>query len=130
MPAIVKKLPDQPIVIVSIQNYITVDDARAVYQQLAKIAADIDGTVYRITDVCQMTMTFQEMIAIVREAMRGAPGSTSDPRIKNIFVGQNCLAEVAQDLMAKQGVDILMFDTMQEAMDYIQQQIDESQYRE
>jgi len=122
----VERLDGQPIILVTITGHVDGEIARSIYKQSAEIADAADEMLYRILDVRQMTTSFPEMLEVVRESGKGLPGSGRDPRIKNIYVGNNNMAKLARDLMKQFGVEMLMFLSMEDAHTYIQNQIEES----
>ena len=92
MSATVTRMPDEPIIVVTVDGHLDVEIARALYRQIAELAAQIDGPIYRITDVRKQECSFTEMMGVIKEASQGMAGTTSDPRITNIFVGREKMA--------------------------------------
>ena len=85
MPATVERLPGEPIVIVRVTGHLTVEVMRDMYRQIAEIADQIEPPLYRITGTrC-------------REASKGMSGTTTDPRIRHVYVGRDKIAMVGRD---------------------------------
>ena len=124
MSASVEKMPDEPIIVVTIDGHLDVEIAREVYAQIAKFAESIEGPIYRITDVRKQEISFMEMMAVIKEASKGMPGTTSDQRITNIFVGREKMAMLARDVLKRldpEGHGVL--ETVEDALDYIRWQL-------
>lgn len=124
----VVKMQDEPIILVTIIGHLDVDMARGIYAKIAEIAAVMDGPIYRITDVRQEHTTFGEIISVIKEASKGTAGSTTDPRIKNVFVGNEKMARVARDVLSKNmgGASMPMFATMEDALKHIRDELAQS----
>jgi hypothetical protein len=121
MSAVVTKLPDEPIILVTIEGHLDVTIARDVYAQIAVLAKEIQEPVYyRITDVRKQESTFIEMLAVVKEAMKGTEGTTTDPRMVHIFVGREKMALLARDMLRNINPhNHPMLDTVEDALTYI-----------
>jgi hypothetical protein len=122
----VERQPDQDknVIVVTIEGVLTVDMVRSIYKQIAEIAETMEGPIYRITDVRKEESTFMDIVRIIKEAGTGAPGTTTDPRIQNVFVGRGKMAAIAKDVLenTKQNLSMPMFGTMEDAFTYIEQQ--------
>ena len=126
MSVTLEKLPDEPIVIVTAVGLLNVEGMRAIYTQIAKILEKIDPPLYRISDVREQETSFAEMIEIVKEAGRGMPGTTTDPRIRHMFVGRHKFAMLARDFYRNSDPNRLSmptFDTLEEALSYVRAEI-------
>jgi len=121
----VVQLENEPIIVVTIIGYLDIAMARAIYARIAEIAATLQGPIYRITDVRQEHTTFAEIIGVIKEASKSTAGSTSDPRIKNVFVGNEKMARVARDVLRTMmgGVSMPMFATMEDALTHIHNEL-------
>jgi len=120
----VAKVPDKPIIVVSVVGHFNVEMARAIYAKIAEIAATIEGPIYRITDIREERTSFADIIGVIKEASTGAAGSTTDPRIKNVFVGDERMARVARDALVRQtGVPMPMFAKMEDAFAHINNEL-------
>jgi hypothetical protein len=133
MPATVERLPNEPIIIVTVTGQLTVEVMRDVYRQIAEIADDVVPPLYRITDTRFREASFAEMMAIIKEASKGMPGTTTDPRIRNMFVGRDKMAMIGRDCYSNvtpQGNVMPMFETIEEALVYIRLEIDKQPHSE
>ncbi|RMF80240.1 MAG: hypothetical protein D6737_08630 [Chloroflexi bacterium] len=127
MPVTVEQVGDEPIILVTVKGHLDVEIAKDTYRRVAEIADTIEGKIIRITDVREQETTFPEMIEIVKKAAgTGMAGSASDKRIMNVFVGRDAMARVARDLMSNEqhgGVQMPMFHTMEDAMQFARMEI-------
>lgn len=126
MPATVDRLPGEPIVVVTVTGHLTVEVMREVYRQIAKFADEIEPPIYRITDTRHREASFAEMMSIVKEAGKGMPGTTTDPRIRNVFVGRDKFAMIARDAYRNTNPEKLSmptFDNMEDALTYVRYEI-------
>ncbi len=124
MSATVTKIPDEPIIVVTVDGHLDVEIARDVYAQIAALAQQIEGPIFRITDVRKQECSFMEMMAVIKEASQGATGTTSDPRITNIFVGRDKMAMLARDVLKRidpEGHGVL--ETVDDALEYVRWQL-------
>jgi len=130
MGIIVKQYLDEPIILVIIEGDLTVPMAKESYRQIAALAKTIEGPIYRITDVRTQKTQLDEILRIVKEAGQGLEGTTSDPRIHNIFVGRERFAMLARDLMSSaqfsgRGNEMAVFDSIDEALVYARKRLKE-----
>jgi hypothetical protein len=64
------------------------------------------------------------MVEIIKEASKGIPGSASDPRVVNIFVGKSHMSRFAADMLRLRrfgGVCCLLMNTLDDALAYVRQ---------
>lgn len=123
MSVSVEKLPNQPIIIAMLEGQVTVPMMTAMFQQSANLMAGMEGPVYRITNVqASVNTTFGDILHVVKEASKGVPGSTTDPRVKPVFVGSHAMVKLAANML-EQGqfgsVHLPIFKSMDDALDYI-----------
>jgi hypothetical protein len=124
MPFQVERIPDKNIVIVRTDGGQHPEDAHYSYQAVAEILDTMEGTVYRIADVRGQTMTYEALLELVDLACRGKPGSLTDPRVKNIWVGREYYALRARELFQERGVLIPLFATMEEALEAVERMLE------
>lgn len=119
MSVVVKRLPGESIIIATIEGEMTREKAVEVFEQSSPILEEIEGPVYRITDVSRTTSSFTEMISVLSESGKGKTGSSSDPRIQVILVGTSTWVRFFQNAMAaahQGGKHIAVFDNMEDAL--------------
>lgn len=120
MPVTLERLEGEPIILVTVDGHLNGDMVRELYHNIGVIAQEIDGPVYRITDVRKLHTTFAELMGIMKEALKDSPGTTSDNNITNIFVGREKFALLARDMMKRANPDNHpLFDTIEDALTFI-----------
>ena len=124
MSVTLKKIPDEPIFIVTVKGTLTAEMVKELYTELGEQTKDMPLPIYRITDVRQLETTFMEVMAVIKEASQKYPGTTSDPRIIHIFVGKDKFAKIARDVMRRINPNNHpMMDSIDEALEYIHWQM-------
>ncbi len=122
MPVKVEKLPDLPVIILTYEGHMDVETVKSAFSQSAIIAASIDGIVYRISDVRNSEGGFTDVVNVVKAIRVNALGSSADPKIKGVFVGNNQFARMYADFLKQEqfGItNIPFFQTLEEALEYI-----------
>jgi hypothetical protein len=122
MAVTVEKMADEPIILVTSVGQINVTMMREVYMKIAAILDVVEPPVFRITDARNQETSFADMMGIIKEASKGQPGTTTDPRIRNVFVGRDKFAMLARDAYANTAPDhqaMPVFDTMEQALTYV-----------
>lgn len=124
MPASVEKMPGMPIVIVTYYGHITIDDAKAVFAQMAGLLTTYGAPLYRIAYVdCNTAHTsFDEVMMLTTLSSKGKPGSPTDPNVKTVLVGKHLLIDLYVDAMRQEAfgaVDIPIFDTLDDALTHV-----------
>ena len=129
MPAEFKRIEGEPIVVAALSGHVVADDMETVYKETQTLLENELSHVYRITDVREADSNFGDMIKILM-ASKNKPGSSSDPRIKVVFVGKNKWVQMARDAFNREqfgAFDTPIFPDMEDAMGYIRRLISESQ---
>ena len=118
----VERIPGEPIIIITIQGHLDAPIMQQIYGAVADHAEQIEGPVYRITDLRRMDVTLADMVEIIKEAGRGVPGSATDPRIVNIFVGKSHMTRFAADMLRLRrfgSVYSVLMNTLDDALAYV-----------
>ncbi len=126
MPVTVEKLADLPVVIAVLEGQVNVPVIQEMYRRSAELCEGIEGPIFRITDVREVTTSFAEMLGVIREASKGTPGSTTDPRFHPVFVGNNQWVRLVRDAMSQPqfgGINMPLFTSREDAMLYIIDQL-------
>jgi len=129
MPVKVEKLPDLPVIILTYEGHMDVETVKSAFAQSAVIAASLDGIVYRISDVRKSEGNFTDVVNVIKAIRVNALGSSADPKIKGVFVGNNQFARMYADFLKQEqfGItNIPFFQTLEEALGYIK--LDRNQY--
>ena len=120
MPVIVERLPDQPIIILHYEGFLDLEIVKSAFIQSAGLAAEIEGTVYRIADVSNADSNFVEIVKIIKASRANVQGNATDTKFQVIFVGQNQLIHLYADALKQLGAaPIPIFHTMEDAMQFI-----------
>src|SRR3954463_13507226 len=122
MPVRVEKLPDLPIIVLTYEGHMDVETVKSAFSQSAAIADSLPGTVYRISDVRSGEGNFADVINIIKAIRENVLGSSADPKIKGIFVGNNQFARMYADFLKQEqfgSAAIPFFQTLEEALEYI-----------
>jgi hypothetical protein len=123
MPVKVEKMPDLPIIVLTYEGHMDVETVKSAFTQSAAIAAEIEGTVYRISDVRKGEGNFGDVVGIIKAIRESSTGSSADPKIKGVFVGGHQLARMYADFLKQEqfgSTTIPFFQTLEEALDYIE----------
>lgn len=121
MESIVEKLPNEAIILVRVRPHASSSPEEAEVAAACAALIDGDGPHYRITDFSAFEMTFSGLIQGMSQEKQRIPGSVSDPRLRNIFVGtQDMIALGAHSFKQAQygGLDVMLFATLDDALDY------------
>ncbi|MEO0565982.1 MAG: hypothetical protein AAF125_27995 [Chloroflexota bacterium] len=130
MPGTVEKLLDKPIVIVNYHGDITVEDTRAVFAQIAGLVETYGAPLYRITCIflSEANTTFDEVMMMTTLSSKGISGSATDPEVFTVLVGDHPMIDLFAAAMGQEpfgAVDLPIFDTQTEALDFIDKLIEQ-----
>jgi hypothetical protein len=122
MPLTFAHVEKSPILIMNATGHFTIQDAREMFSHSAEFKKEIGGHMYRISDFTYAESTFTEVLGILRLASNSdLPGSSADPDVSVIVVGDNKWAKLATELLKQpqfHGINIPIFDTQEEAIQY------------
>jgi len=120
MPIRVERLPGEPIVIATCSGNLDVAALHDLFAQTAALMTDGDTVIYRIADYHAVTSPFADLLASAQAASQGgAPASTTDPRIKPMFVGSADWQAQARAAFGRNpfgGVQIPIFSRIEDAV--------------
>ena len=126
MESLVEKLPNEPIILVHVRPHLTesseVDEVAAACDRLIEGR----GPYYRITDFSQFSMTFSGLVLGMATETQHIPGSLSDPRLRNIFVGTQEMVDLGAKSarQAQYGeLEIMLFASLDQAIEYARLQL-------
>jgi len=126
MPAKIEKLMDLPVAIVTYHGHISIDDAKSVIAQTADFVDTYGAPLYRVICVeCadEAHASFDEVMMLTTLSSKGIRGSVTDPDVLTVLVGEHILIDLYVDAMRQEAfgaVDIPLFDSMENAMIYVQ----------
>lgn len=125
MSVSVELFPDEPILLVTIEGHLDAPMVHELYGQIGELTEGMEAPIYRITDVRKLETSFAEVLGIIKEAMKDSPGTTTDPRIFNIFVGRDKMAMIARDMLRRINPDNHpLLDSIEDALTYIRWKLD------
>lgn len=132
MPYNIELLPDEPIVIVTLSEpFDWVKDVETTTAQVADLTQHLDGPIYRISDMKQVSLDFSEVVTALASVTKVKNGSFSDPRYRIIFISQKALVDLAefgaQSASQEQyGVaePIQVFTDLDEALHYVRAELE------
>jgi hypothetical protein len=125
MPVQVRKLPDEPIIILTYEGDVDAETIKSAFRQSVELMASIEGVVYRISDVRAIDVDEQamrELFKLVADIRNQQTGSSADPRIHGVFVGEHQLARLYAEIMSQYwfgSTQIPFYHTLDEALEHI-----------
>ena len=121
MSVTVERVPNKPIIILHYEGFLDLATVQSAFLQSAALAAEIEGTVYRIADIRAADSNFVEIVNILKASRANVQGSAADTKYQVIFVGQNQLAHFYADALKQLGASpIPFFHTPEDAMQFIE----------
>jgi hypothetical protein len=126
MPVQVTRLPGEPIIHAVLTGFVGEAEVLEMFRLSAKLAQDMPGTVYRVTETRNPQTSFSDMVLILRDLSENHPGSTSDPRFVGVLAGVDeatrFVAESSQQQQYGQ-VSVPLFGSADEALAYLRKKI-------
>ncbi len=129
MPITLECLSDDPTILVATcTGFLTIEDFKDLFAQVAEMIDGVEGQIYRIADYRQADSTFVDIMKTV-QASQNLVGSAADPRIKTIYVGTSHWIGLARTAYQHQlqGLQIPAFESVEDAMTYIYLEIAKSE---
>ncbi len=124
MPVTTERIDGLPAVLATYDGLIKLDDIMEMFDDTARLVANVEGRYYRISDFRAAQSTFADIIQIMSQARSDKPGSTSDSNLTTIFVGSNEWGIMVRKFFeqAKAGAkDIPLVTTVEEAIEWIKE---------
>lgn len=130
----IERLSGEPILILSFDDTITGDEMRVAWGQCLELIQDVfeadpDSTIYRITDLSQVNLTFPQLITVMAAAVaeRNTPGSALDPRFFEIAVLKpgGLVAFGAKSMSQRQygSLQVESFESLEAAIQFARSQV-------
>lgn len=119
----IEKLPDEPIVICTLDKDFRGAEYNGFLSELGKLLEGEPGPVYRITYSLAITpLIFSDIVTMLGEETKsGKPGTITDPRIRMIIVSAASDAQFPIDSVKQDqygAFDVPLFATVDEALAY------------
>ncbi len=125
MPVSTVQLPHEPIIVVTtVAPFDPTKEMEATGRQFMELAQAIAGPIYRIIDISQWEMTFNDLVTVMAEDVRS--GADSDPNIHSVLVGTSAMAALGSKSAQQQqygGKHIPLFGSMDEALVYVRAEL-------
>lgn len=125
MKATIKKLPDEPIILVEYEE-IDVETVKQVFLQSVELTKDETDAVYRIVDFRNANGTIDDLRAVIEIIREGIPGSSIDPKFRPVFVGRTDVTWFYETLLAQneQAVQpIPFFESVEKALTFVRERM-------
>jgi hypothetical protein len=123
MPVTVKRLPEQPIIVVVYTGRVTVGDVLSAFTRSAHLIGADEDLIYRIVCIEDTDVDFAEILHFAQTSGSETPGSSTDPRFHVVMVGHDKWTKLFVQLMGKKqfgGIVIPCFITFDQALEYVQ----------
>lgn len=100
-------------------------DIRSAFAQTVKYIEQMHPRkVYRISDIRKAEIDFHDILDLIRIVTEDGTGSSIDPRVQGVFVGDHRLIKIYAEVLKQNDYNLIaFFDTLEEALDYARQQI-------
>lgn len=132
MPYTIDVIDDGIVLVDYLNPFDFVEDIRAAQREVAALADQANGTLYRIIDAHHIEITFSDLVFALNEKARDTPGSIRDPRIRTVIIGTHELVKLkAESLKQEQygSLNMPFFESLEEARAYIRQLMQEEDTR-
>ena len=122
MPYQMEKIDDEPIVVITYENPMSVPDVEASLDELADYHDDNELR-YVIADTSRIdNWGFADMVAAMAYGRGDGPGKLGDPMMPRVFVGTNEMVRLSAEASKQEQygkVTIPMFTDVDEALEYV-----------
>lgn len=124
----IRKLPDEPIVIVSGDLPVAraIPMLVSIHRQITRILDTVDGPLYRITDMRAVDDVSMSDILIWLDELRSRsePGSIHDPRIHTLLVSTHPILQIGvRKIQTELALNVPLFHTLEDALAFARESI-------
>ncbi len=133
MPITIECLSENPtILIATCTGFLTIEDFKGMFEQVAKMVEGVDGQIYRVADYRQAESSFVDIMKTVQQSLKLTSGSAADPRIKTIYVGTSRWIGLARTAYQHQpgGLQIPTFHSVEDALTYIHLDVEKAEHEQ
>ncbi len=120
MPATYQRLPQEPIIVVTItEPFNPIKEMASLAQGFAPIIADIEGPVYLIIDMIRWNIRFSDVVHALD--VQSQDGMSSGPRLHTIVVSRSELAALGASATSQEQYgsrNTLLFGSVDEALTF------------
>lgn len=118
----VTKYPDDPIVVVTYRApFAPREDITQAQEQIASILGESQAVLFRIDDLSDVDMTWNQFVEGIYVGTREVPGSMVDSRIRGILVGNGEMVKLASESMKQEqygATNTPVFTSLEAALAY------------
>lgn len=123
MPASVKRLPGERILIATMTGEVSIDDILGMYEESNKLIGEETGVFHRITDVRQATTSFPEMLKAIQRSTQEMPAASASRQIRVTFVGSSTWVDFIRNAFLARGIEMAAFQDMETALQSVRLRI-------
>lgn len=117
---------ENDIIIVTMQDEVTTEQIQVMFRETAELIAHLlCRPIYRIIDLRSIHVPLGNLMEFLSTSQQNTPGSPSDSRLKDTFVGKEGMAQLYIDFVRKKSgnrILIPMYKTIEEALEAIAHQ--------
>jgi hypothetical protein len=126
----VSRLINEPIVVLTVRDPLGPPEMqREAQMKVAEAGADITGSIYRITDLTELTISFGDIVrSLGEEAKSKREGSMSDSHVRSLIVAKDEIIKMAAASLSQEqygALPVKLFTTRDDAVAYAREQIAE-----
>ncbi|MEM6283290.1 MAG: hypothetical protein AAF787_13935 [Chloroflexota bacterium] len=121
MPFTINKIPNEPIIVVTLYDPFTVEDARQTAIDIQQYRSD-DYVSFMISDASQITSPFSQMVEIMGEVAGEGAGKINDPQMRVVSVGTDEMVKLSAEAYRQEqygSADVQIFSNVDEALTYV-----------
>lgn len=125
MPYRLEKLPDEPIVIIHLEDPFTVEDAKQSAIDMMAYRSE-DYVSFMISNASNITIPFSELVSIMAAVGGEGAGKINDPQIRVLSVGTDKMVKMAAEAYGQEqygGADVGFFNTVEGALQHARTQL-------
>ncbi|RMF81420.1 MAG: hypothetical protein D6737_05075 [Chloroflexi bacterium] len=128
MPVTVQLLPDEPIVVLTLEGKITAAELRLMFEEYHRATKQIDDLIYRVANIRYADGDFAELLTLMDDTERRFFDARLDDRVRVVFVGSDEMARRAnqatnQALFVVEGETV--FTSVEDALQFAREQLTE-----
>ena len=118
MPVTIYRLDDEPIIVAIFNDSVDSADMLKMYQRSDALIHESEN-IFRVTDFRHVDTTIEEVLKMLMDARKDIKGSSSDPRIRPVLLGNNKWSKIASEALKQMGIQLPIFNSMGDALQFI-----------
>lgn len=116
----IHQVPDEPVLVLDFDDQSDEQSVHNTYLRSIELAKNLHGSVYRLVDLRQATLTYRRIVGNVRDLATGLSGAGTPPDLAMVFVGQPEMASALRNM------GVTFFESMDAALDYAVEELHHS----